>query len=83
MLRYNISMSNLPKEVLKFFWGDKPEELDWEKHKVYISKTILGKGDVLAIKWLLKKADKKYLRNIVETKRLDPKSKNFWSIYLS
>ena len=76
-------MDSLPKNVLKFFWGDSLEELDWNKHKKYIAKTILEKGDREAVKWLLGKTDKKYLKTLVEEKGLDLKSKNFWNIYLS
>jgi len=76
-------MNGLPRSVLKFFWGDKLEDLNWEKHKKYIAKTLLEKGNRESINWLLKKADRAYLRKVVKNERLDPKSKNFWEIYLS
>lgn len=76
-------MDSLPKKVLKFFWGDRLEELSWKKHKNYIAKTILEKGDKEAVKWLLSKADRKYLKTLVKEKGFDLKSKNFWNIYLS
>ncbi|MEK7497952.1 MAG: hypothetical protein AAB656_03465 [Patescibacteria group bacterium] len=76
-------MSDLPQSVLKYFWGDKLEELSWEKHKNYISKTLLKKGDKEAVAWLLKKVDKDYLKDIVAIKKIDAKSENFWNIYLS
>ena len=75
-------MKNLPASVLKFFWGDDLSDLSWEKHRDYIAKTILEKGDKEAIRWLLENADKEYLKKIVKEKRMDLKSKNFWSIYL-
>jgi len=81
-MRYNIGMKNLPASVLKFFWGDDLSDLSWEKHRDYIAKTILEKGDKEAIRWLLENADKEYLKKIVKEKRMDLKSKNFWSIYL-
>ena len=76
-------MNDLPQSVLKYFWGDKLEELSWEKHKNYISKTLLEKGDKEAVAWLLKKVDKDYLKDIVAIKKIDAKSENFWNIYLS
>ena len=76
-------MSNLPKNVKKYFWGDDLEELDWDKHKNYISKTILEKGDTDAVKWLFNQTPKQYLQKIVADPKLEPKSKNFWGIYLS
>jgi hypothetical protein len=76
-------MNSLPKNVLKFFWGDRLEELDWNKHKNFIAKTILEKGDREAARWLLEKTDKEFLKTIIKEKGLDSKSKNFWNIYLS
>ena len=76
-------MNDLPESVLKFFWGDKLEELDWEKHKKYITKTILEKGDKTAIRWLLQRVNKSYIKSLVSEKKMDPKSENFWSIYVS
>ena len=76
-------MNGLPRSVLIFFWGDKLKDLNWEKHKKYIAKTLLEKGNRESINWLLRKADRAYLRGVVKNERLDPKSKNFWEIYLS
>lgn len=73
----------IPRYIKQYFWGDNLTELDWEKHKDYIAKTILEKGNSKAIRWLFRKTDKGYLRGIVEDKVNDPKSKNFWNIYLS
>lgn len=76
-------MNDLPQNVLKFFWGDSLNELSWEKHKEYITKTLLEKGDKDALSWLFERTDKDYLKKIVKEKRLDKKSENFWNIYLS
>ena len=76
-------MNELPQNVLKFFWGDSLNELSWEKHKEYITKTLLEKGDKDALSWLFERTDKNYLIKIVKEKRLDKKSENFWNIYLS
>ncbi len=76
-------MNDLPESVLKYFWGDKLEELDWKKHKDYVIKTILEKGDKPSVSWLLAKVDKSYLKDLLRKKKMDPKSENFWNIYLS
>jgi len=76
-------MNDLPQNVLKFFWGDSLDELNWENHKEYITKTLLEKGDKDALNWLFERTDKSYLKKIVREKKLDKKSENFWNIYLS
>jgi hypothetical protein len=76
-------MNNLPDSILKFFWGDDLKDLNWEKHKKYITKTILEKGNNQAIRWLINKADKTYIKSVLTEKNIDLKSKNFWNIYLS
>lgn len=73
----------LPETVKKFFWGDNLGELDWEKHKKYITQTLLEKGDSSAIHWLFSVTNKKELQSMLPQLRLDKKSANFWSIYLS
>jgi hypothetical protein len=76
-------MSKLPPNILKYFWGDKLDDLSWEKHKDYVAKTLLEKGDRQSINWLLTKLDRGYLKKLVKDQKLDFKSKNFWEIYFS
>lgn len=76
-------MTALPNSVKKYFWGDDLNELNWENHKDYISKTILEKGNFTAIRWLLKNTQKSYLLKINKERVKDSKSKNFWKHYLS
>jgi len=73
----------IPEHIQKYFWGDDLAELDWEKHKDYIAKMVLEKGDIDAVEWLFGKTNKDYLRHILEIKKLDPKSENYWKIYLA
>jgi len=54
----------LPGYVKKYFWGDDLKGLSWEKHRDYISKTILEKGDSKSLRWLLGQASKNYLMKI-------------------
>ena len=75
--------TKLPLSVTKLFWGDNLQDLSWEKHQDYITKTIMDKGNLNSLTWLLKRADKTYLSRLVKNKKFNPKSKNFWNIYLS
>ncbi|OGD91325.1 hypothetical protein A3E14_02390 [Candidatus Curtissbacteria bacterium RIFCSPHIGHO2_12_FULL_41_13] len=76
-------MSKLPKTVTKYFWGDNLKDLNWKYHKDYITKTILEKGDSRAIRWLMVKMGKNYIKKVAKEKRLESKSKKFWRFYLS
>lgn len=76
-------MKNLSKRITKYFWGDNLKKLSLKKNKEYISKTILEKGDKLALKWLFGHVNKTDLRRTVKNPRMEQKSKNFWNIYFS
>jgi hypothetical protein len=83
-LIYNrLMQQSLPKNLEKYFWGDNLEELNWHDHQKYITQTLLNKGDQDAIKWLFNKLDKNTLKNQLSSFKLNPKSENFWHIYLS
>ena len=74
--------SSLPKYIKKYFWGDDLSLLNWSDHQKYIAKTLLEKGDQKAIAWLLQRVDKQELKKQLPAFRLDPKSNNFWNLYL-
>ena len=76
-------MSGLPGYVTRYFWGDNLAELSLKKHKKYITKTLLSKGDGLAAGWLLEILGKSQILKLLPTLKLDKKSDNFWKIYLS
>ncbi len=73
----------IPPQVTKYFWGDDLDDLSWEKHRKYIIQTILDKGDRCAVEWLLNRADKKELAQILPSLKLSQLSANFWHNYLS
>lgn len=75
-------MSRLPGHITKYFWGDDLSELSWDKHAKYLTETILNHGDIKALAWLFERTEKKQLKNHLDTYRLNPKSANFWKIYL-
>ena len=76
-------MSGLPRCVTKYFWGDNLDELSWEKNSKYVTETILNRGNTESIGWLLGHVKKKQLSNHLSNYKLNPKSANFWRIYLS
>lgn len=73
----------LPQSVAKYFWGDDHQDLSWDRHRDYIAETILERGDRAAASWLLSQTGKGWLKTRLPKFRLSPKSKNFWSIYLT
>ena len=76
-------MTILPDYVTKYFWGDDLAELSWEKHQKYIVETILNRGSSKAVNWLFGQVEKKKLVSSLDSYKLNPKSANFWRLYLS
>lgn len=74
-------MAILPKFVTRLFWGDDLKKLSFNKYPKYITETILEKGDLPAVNWLLKKTTKKKLKKSIGPK-MSKKTRNFWQIYL-
>lgn len=79
---YNTDMT-IPSFVQKYFWGDDLSNLNWRDHKKYITQTILDRGDSNSVSWLFKKTSREELLQQIPKLRLSPKSRNFWSLYLS
>lgn len=73
----------MPFQAEKYFWGDDLSQLNWHDHRSYIIQTLLNKGDVASLSWLLKKTVPNDIINMLSKLNLDPKSRNFWQIYLS
>ncbi len=76
-------MSGLPSFVTKYFWGDNLDELSWDKHQKYIVRIILNRGDTRSVSWLFERVDKSRLVSDLNSYKLNPKSANFWRLYLS
>ncbi len=72
----------LPQQAKKYFWGDDLSQLRWPDHKQYIVQTLLNQGDKKSLSWLLKQANFREILKLLPSLRLDPKSRNFWEIYL-
>ncbi len=76
-------MYKLPTFLNKYFWGDDLNEINLKDHKNYIAKTILSIGDLRAVKWLDDKFDASFLKSLLNSKRIDEKSRSFWKLYYS
>jgi len=76
-------VENIPDYVKKYFWGDDLSDLSWEKHKKYIIQTLLDKGDLASCRWLFTQVSKNEVQKLLPELHLQPKSSNFWKIYLS
>ena len=73
----------IPTQVQLFFWGDNLDELNWPEHKKYIIQTVLDKGNIESLKWLFTKTSRLEILHLLPQLKLQPKSRNFWQIYLS
>lgn len=74
---------SFPPTVAKFFWGDNLAEMSFEQHGVYITQTLLEKGDSLALQWLFSHQSPQKTKSLLPKLKLSKKSANFWQIYLS
>jgi len=72
----------LPVYTQKYFWGDDLTQLNWEDHQAYITQTLLDKGDIDAVGWLMNQVSSEELKNQIDHLQLSEKSRNFWEIYL-
>lgn len=73
----------IPKYIQKYFWGDDLKDLSWEKHQKYITKTLLERGNINALKWLFNNTSQSEVKKDVGALNLTSRSKHFWQIYLA
>jgi hypothetical protein len=79
LIKDQVHNNILPQDFQRYFWDVSFEELTLEKYPRYIAERILNYGDLNAVRWLLSRIDKKFLRNIIDNSRnLNPKTKNYW-----
>jgi len=74
-------MKTLLKQEL--FWDVNLKNLNAIKHKDFIIKRILQRGDLDDLAWANNNYNKNYLKNVFlrNFKIFDDKSKNFWCYY--
>jgi hypothetical protein len=81
---YNKVMEKaLPKQAKKYFWGDDLNDLSWSKHKKYIIQTLLERGDSTSLRWLFSNVTRSEVKKMLPSLNLQPKSSNFWKVYLT
>jgi len=80
---YNEAMNTLKK--MNLFWDIDQNELDHDKHGIFIVKRILEKGDVDDIDWAMKSYGKEFMEDVFQknTGKFDLKSSNFWCFYFN
>ncbi len=67
--------------IKKYFWDTDISKLDLAEHKTYIIERILDIGDDDAVRWLKQFYPKEDILAVaLHSKRLSPKSKNFWQL---
>ena len=76
-------IKSMPSQAKKYFWGDNLDQLDLVTHQKYIAQTLLEKGDLASVSWLLNILTPKKLGRMLPRLKLSDKSRNFWAIYLS
>ncbi len=73
-------MQKLPKFLQEYFWDVEFDRLTLEKSRNFILKRVLDRGDVKAIKWLLKHYENEDIKKLLlSTRDLSPKTANFWA----
>jgi len=73
----------IPPHIIKFFWGDNCAELNFKNNKKYIVQTLLEKGDINDIKWLLSQSSPLDIRLLLPSLKLSSKSAHFWKIFFN
>lgn len=74
---------SIPNAIKKYFWGDDLSDLSWTKHKKYIIQTLLEHGNITSLRWLFQQITREEVKNMLSSLRLQKKSSNFWTVYLS
>jgi len=75
--------SEVPSLFQKYFW-DSGEFKIKLKNSRYVINRLLDKGDLSAIKWVLKNFPKDLIIKTVKTRRdWQKKSANFWAVYFN
>lgn len=77
-------MTKLPNFLKKYFWDVDFSKINDKKHPQFIIERILEYGDERATKWLEENFDNQTIKKVLcQSKRLSPKSANFWQLIFS
>jgi len=70
----------LPSFLKKYFWDVDFTALKQKKYEQFIAKRILERGDVKAVRWLLKNIPEKAIKEtVLSCRQLSSKTANFWA----
>lgn len=79
-----MKVKKLPLFLEQYFWDVDFEKVDGTKSKMLILKIVLERGNIKAIRWLLRNFTKKDVKQLLFTnKDLSPLTSNFWADYLN
>ena len=74
---------SLPETLKKYFWDCDFKDISMEKYPFFIAERILNFGNMDALRWLLKRIDRDFLKEVVRKNRnLDNKTRNYWELVL-
>ncbi|MBI3013013.1 MAG: hypothetical protein HYY63_05235 [Elusimicrobia bacterium] len=72
----------IPKRYRFYFWDTAPHRIHLYGNRSYIIERILEYGDMDAFRWIQKLYPTKVIiESCLTSKRLSPKTKNFWPIW--
>jgi len=72
----------LPETLRPYFWNCRFEELDTEKHRGAIIEQLAERGNIDALRWMLRTFTHNDIERILRQSRiLSPHSRSFWSVY--
>lgn len=74
---------DVPEEFYYLFWDTNPKSIDLKKNARYIIERVLEIGSLNALQWVQRLYPTRLIIETLEVSRkITPKSKNFWTIWL-
>jgi hypothetical protein len=75
--------SKLPRFLFKYFWDVDAGKINPQKQSVYVLERLMDKGDLKALKWVLKYFSKKDLRRVfLNSRNISKFSRPLWALFL-
>jgi hypothetical protein len=72
----------VPSWLRAYFWDISPEELDLQRHRIFIIERLLNEGDHCSLEWLYRSYPKSIIKEAVQTSRgLTLKTARCWQNY--
>ncbi len=72
----------LPENLHRYFWENKPDDIDQAKHSAYIIERLLEHGNDEAVRWVITTYSRSEVAEVVlQSKRISRKTGNFWADY--